>query len=84
MAAIETVENPVWDNQGHTAILCTVTINNQAHPFRATISDPEEHGRQLWDALVAGEHGAIGDYVAPPAPVIPKSTNKTVMGVIDP
>ena len=37
-------------------------------PFGASPDDIEEHGRAIYAELIAGEHGAIEPYIAPPEP----------------
>ena len=59
------VSQPRWANAEQTLIDC---ILPNGDPFTAGPNDPEEHGKALYVALVAGEHGAIADYIAPPEP----------------
>ncbi len=60
--------NPVWGDAAQTFILCTATFEEFSDPlpFRVEANDPEGHGQELWSAVVAGSHGPIGAYVAPP------------------
>lgn len=47
-------------------------------PFSASKSDPEPHGRQLYDALIAGEWGEIAAYTPPGKDEIAARTAATV------
>lgn len=61
------ITNPVWANEEHTAIDCTVSHPKfGVIPFTAAENDSEEHCRTLFAQLVAGEHGLIAEYVPPP------------------
>lgn len=66
---LTSLKNPVWVNAEHTMIDCVITtsqFNNEELPFTASPTDIEPHGRTLFDRIVAGEFGSIGEYVAPP------------------
>ena len=68
------VTNPQWVNAEHTLIDCLITTSQfgaQVLPFTADPNDVEEHGRALFAAIQAGEHGPIAEYIPPPEPVIP-------------
>jgi hypothetical protein len=66
MKTIKDVKNPVWVDEKNTVIGCE--IDHEVFgwiPFAASPNDPEQHGRDLYAALVAGEHGDIAPYVPP-------------------
>jgi len=65
---ITSVNNSVWANADHTAIICNITIDiygNEIMSFSANPLDIEEHGRTLFAELISGVHGPIAEYVAP-------------------
>jgi hypothetical protein len=64
MPTPETVENPRYVNAEGTMIDCDVKWSHLpvVWPFTASPDDPAEHGRALYAALVAGEHGEIAPY----------------------
>lgn len=59
--------DPAWSNVAQTSIVCKVTTREAGGPFlfNAMESDPEPHGKQLWQDLIAGRYGPIAPYVAP-------------------
>ena len=73
------VKDPVWSCNEKVAIDCTILVEQFPDlelPFRASPTDFEEHGRNLFSDIVAGKYGAIADYVAPqfePVTVTPPS-----------
>lgn len=61
-------ENPVWANAEQTAIEClirTVEYGDTLLPFLANPNDSEEHGRNLFNKLIAGDYGVIAPYISP-------------------
>ena len=63
------VKNPVWANAQHTAIDCEVNFNHlpdEFVPFTADSADVMEYSKTIFDECVAGQYGAIAEYVAPP------------------
>ena len=71
---LEYAKNPVWANAEHTMIDLTIKgdgINDEL-PFTASPTDCEAHGRAIFEAAVAGQFGAVAEYVAPPEPVQPE------------
>ena len=65
------VKNPQWANAEHTAINCDVDfddLNEALVPFTAVASGDYPHSHQIFAECVAGNYGAIAEYVAPPAP----------------
>ena len=69
-AQLTSVANPRWANAERTIIECEITTSqfgDEVLPFAASANDCEAHGRAIFDALVAGVYGEIGQYV--PSPV---------------
>lgn len=65
---VTSVNNPVWANADHTAIICNITVDiygDEIMPFSANPLDTEEHGRTLYAELIAGIHGPVAEYIAP-------------------
>ena len=75
MFTINTLTNPTYSNAEGTGIICEVQFNEipGTHPFHATSFDPEPHGVQIYNDLVAGKYGAIAPYI-PPVIVQPSTT----------
>lgn len=67
---IEYVKDPVWADPEHTQIDLTIKWDRfkEELPFTADPNDPEEHGRLLFAAALAGEFGPVAEYVAPVEP----------------
>lgn len=67
---------PVWANPQMTAIDLIVDHPEFGPiPFTASVDDVEAHGRELFGRALAGEFGAIGNYIAPP-PIVPASISR--------
>ena len=65
--AYTTVTNCRWANAAHTAIDCQATFAHLGTvPFTANSRDCEAHGVEIYNRAVAGDFGAIAEYVAPP------------------
>lgn len=65
------VKNPQWANAEHTAINCEVDFDDlreELVPFSAVASGDYEHSHQIFAECVAGNYGAIAEYVEPPVP----------------
>jgi hypothetical protein len=65
---LTSLTNPRWSNAAHTTVDCEITtsqLGSEVIPFTASQTDVEAHGRAIFAAIVAGEYGPIGDYVAP-------------------
>ena len=64
---IISVVDPVWGDSEQHSILCQVTTQEAGGPlpFNAIASDPELHGKQFWQELVAGKYGPIAAYTPP-------------------
>jgi hypothetical protein len=60
-----TVSNPIWANQEHTIVNCTLTdkITGQQFEFSASPLDPEPYGRQIYENCINGIYGPISPYV---------------------
>ena len=56
-------KNPTWADSDQTLINLTVRFAeiDEDIPFTASATDVEQHGRDLYNAFVNGEHGAIAD-----------------------
>jgi hypothetical protein len=82
------VTNIQWANAEHTAINCDVDFDDlkeQLVPFTAVASGDYEHSHQIFDECVAGQYGAIAEYVAPPVPEYtppPEPTKQELMAQI--
>lgn len=73
-AILTSVSSPRWANAEHTMIDCEITtsqLGDEVLPFTASPTDVEAHGRAIFADLVAGVHGPIAEYVAPPEPKQP-------------
>jgi hypothetical protein len=71
---LTSLTNPVWANAEQTAIDCEITTSqfgDEVLPFTASQNDVEAHGRAIFQDIVSGAYGPIGEYVAPPEPVQP-------------
>jgi hypothetical protein len=71
---LEYAKNPVWANAEHTMIDLTikwVEIDGEL-PFTASPDDCEEHGLAIFAAAVAGEYGAVTEFV----PYVPTQEEK--------
>jgi hypothetical protein len=60
-----TVSNPIWANQEHAIVNCTLTdkITGQQFEFTANPLDPEPYGRQIYENCINGIYGPISPYV---------------------
>lgn len=70
-AELTSLTNPRWANDEKTAIDCQITTSqfgDEVLPFTASKFDVEPHGRNIFNDIVAGAYGPIGEYVAPPPP----------------
>jgi hypothetical protein len=78
---LTSLKNPYWANEAHSEIICEITttqFGDEVLPFAATSYDNEPHGRAIFQDIVDGKYGAIGEYVAP---AIPSTQNQpTVVG----
>ena len=60
---------PRWSDAEHVGIDLIICWDewDEDLPFTAFATDPEEHGRQIYQLALAGEYGVIAEFV-PPAP----------------
>jgi hypothetical protein len=66
---IETLKSPHFANADKTLINCEIEHETYGWiPFTASPDDSEQHGREIFAALIAGDHGPIADYTPPPPP----------------
>jgi hypothetical protein len=73
-ATLTLLSNPRWANAEQTMIYCEITTSqfgDEVLPFTASSTDCEAHGRAIFSDIVAGKHGPIAEYIAPPEPVQP-------------
>ena len=66
-----TVINPAWANAEHTTIACDVNfdvLSEEIVPFTAVASGDYPHSHEIFARCVAGDFGAIAEYVTPPEP----------------
>ena len=70
MLTLEYAKNPFYQTQDKSCIHITVKWAefNEEMPFGAMATDPEAHGRDLYNRIMAGEFGEIGAYVHPIQP----------------
>jgi hypothetical protein len=77
---LQSAQNLRWANAEGTAIDMTITWDRYPDPlpFTASQNDPEEHGRAIFAAAVAGAYGAIAPYEppSPVAPAVPRSISR--------
>ena len=60
--------NPKWGDQDNTYILIEIDFDELDEDwvfFSASVSDPEEHGRQIFQDCVDGVYGAIAPFEIP-------------------
>jgi hypothetical protein len=71
---IEYATNPLWANAEHTIIDLKIKLVgiDEELPFTASPDDCEAHGRAMFAAAVAGEYGAVADFV----PYVPTQEEK--------
>jgi hypothetical protein len=64
---IEYAKDPRWANEAHTAIDLTVKWSgfSEEHPFTASSTDSEPHGRAVFEAAAAGEFGTVAECELP-------------------
>lgn len=63
-----TVKNPKWANAAHTMINCEVDFDDLVEefvPFSAVPSGDYAHSHEIFARCVAGDFGAIAEYVPP-------------------
>ena len=69
MTDFKNIKTPVWANADATAINCQIEHPVYGWiPFTASSADTEQSGREVFAALIDGDHGPIADYTPPPPP----------------
>ena len=68
MLTFKYAKDPIYVSDNGQQIKLTVRFEeiNEELPFTATSFDSEPHGVDLFNRAVAGEFGAIREYVTPP------------------
>ena len=69
-AQLTSVKNLRWSNAERKTIDCEITTSqfgDEVLPFTASQNDPEPHGRQMFNDMIAGKYGDIAEYVKPPS-----------------
>jgi hypothetical protein len=62
-----TVTNLCWANKEHTLLNCDVTFTELGTvPYTPSPTDSMAHSREIYARCMAGEFGAIADYVLQP------------------
>lgn len=72
---LKTAKSPSWADAKKSRINLRVQFEElpgEELPFTAAPTDPEAHGRDIFQRAVAGEFGPVAAFVAP-TPVIPAS-----------
>jgi hypothetical protein len=59
-------KNPKWANRSKTLINLTVRFEEieEDLPFTASLSDPEAHGKEIYQNAINEEYGAISEFQA--------------------
>jgi len=70
MYTVESITDIFYKTEDKQHINCKIKFVelNEVMPFTANATDPEEHGVSIYNDIVAGKYGPIGDYVSPPEP----------------
>ena len=70
MYTVESITDIFYRTEDRQHINCKIKFAefNEVMPFTANATDPEEHGVSIYNDIVSGKYGAIGDYVPPPPP----------------
>lgn len=87
MFTIEYVKDLKWCNAEHTFFECVVKYAefSEEHPSGINATDPYPHIHEIWTKGVAGEYGAIAEYVPPPEPepIVAAEDQPSASGVQD-
>lgn len=62
---LTSLKNPKWANDEHTIIDCEITTNqfgDEILPFTANPNDVEMHGKLIFQDIISGKYGPIGEY----------------------
>jgi hypothetical protein len=75
MSEVEYLKDPAYSSADKLNIDCIVKFSTVAVelPFTASLNDVEPHGVAIYQALLAGDAGPIGDYIPPPKPIKPSA-----------
>lgn len=67
MFTVESVTNLSWSNPEHTQFDCVAKFAefDEPMPFGCNASDTYAHSQEIWGRALAGEFGAIAEYVEP-------------------
>ena len=78
MYTVESITNIAYRTEDRQHINCKIKFAefNEVMPFTANATDPEEHGVSIYNDIISGKYGAIGDYVPPPAPTTEQLWNR--------
>jgi len=70
MYTVESITDIVYRTEDKQHINCKVKFAefDEIMPFTANATDPEEHGVNIYNDIISGKYGPIGDYVPPPPP----------------
>ncbi len=63
------VRNPRWTDYAHTKLVVDVNFSTVPEEFvevSAAPDDPEQYGRDLYYAILNGDHGPVASFVIPP------------------
>jgi hypothetical protein len=70
---VVSVSNLHWNNADHTMLTSDVLFQELEAlgpvPFSTMADADTKHGVEIWTKAVAGDYGAIAEYVAPPTPI---------------
>jgi hypothetical protein len=78
MYTVESITDIVYRTEDRQHINCKVKFAefDEPHPFTASDNDPENHGVSIYNDIVSGKYGPIGDYVPPPPPTTEQLWNR--------
>ena len=78
MYTVESITDIVYRTEDRQHINCKVKFAefNEVHPFTASGTDPEDHGVSIYNEIISGKYGPIGDYVPPPTPTTEQLWNR--------
>lgn len=65
MSIYHSVSNPVWYDSAHTMVTVDVVfphLGDASVKFVASPNDGMEYGREMFDAIVAGQYGVIAEH----------------------
>jgi len=70
MFTYTTVTDLMWTDAEHSSITCMVKFDQfaEAVPFGANPNDMYDHTKEIYARAVAGDFGAIAEYIPPPPP----------------